>query len=347
MSTKTQIFIIGATGYIGGTVLKHLLQHRTAPASEITALVRNAEKIPLFASISVKTVLGALDDGALLERQASESDVVFACADSDHVGACEAILRGLKKRHEVTDTVPILVHTSGTDVLFDNACGMYGSDIIWDDADLDQLEKIPNIDPHRLTDPLVIAADREGYARTHIVLPDTIYDFATGRLVDLGIRNPRSVEIPKSVEVSITRKRAGMVGLGLNIWSNVHIDDLGDLYIVLYDAILDGCAGHGCEGLYFAENGEDTIRAISERIGEALVEFGMCSPDERTPTSFDETDYTRPENERLHRPEYSSNSRCKASRARALGWQPKHVNEDMLKSVRGEVEWQLKHKASA
>jgi hypothetical protein len=68
-----------SSGYIGGAVLERLLQHRTAPNSQITALVRNAAKIPLFASIGVKTVDGSLDDGALLERQAFESDVVFAC----------------------------------------------------------------------------------------------------------------------------------------------------------------------------------------------------------------------------------------------------------------------------
>ena len=64
-----------------------------------------------------------------------------------------------------------------------------------------------------------------GYARTHIVLPSTVYDFATGQLVDLGVRHPRSIEIPKLVDVAITQKRAGMVGLGLNSWGNVHVDD--------------------------------------------------------------------------------------------------------------------------
>ena len=33
-------------------------------------------------------------------------------ADADRVGGCEAILRGLKKRHEVTGTVLDLVHTA-------------------------------------------------------------------------------------------------------------------------------------------------------------------------------------------------------------------------------------------
>jgi len=76
-----------------------------------------------------------------------------------------------------------------------------------------------------------------------------------------------------------------------------------DLYIVLYDAILDGRAGHGRDGLYFGENGENELKAISERIGEALVELGVNCPEEGTPTSFDETDYARPEN-RLVRPRF-------------------------------------------
>ncbi|KAN0086261.1 hypothetical protein V8E55_007395 [Tylopilus felleus] len=343
MSAKRQIFILGATGYIGGTVLSRLLQHHTAPTSEITALVRNPAKVPLLASIGVNTLFGTLDDSALLERQASKSDVVIACADSDHVGSCEAILRGLKKRHEMTGTVSSFIHT--VNVLNDNAEGMYSSDIIWDDTDLHQLENIPNIDPHRLTDPLVLAGDKEGYARTHIVLPSTIYGFATGPLVKLGIQHSRSMEIPKLVKLGITRGRAGMVGLGLNIWSNVHIDDIGDLYVVLYNGILDGRAGRGLEGLYFGANGEDVARAMAERIGEAFAELGVNSPDKWTPTSFDEKDYARPGNEHL-RVWYGSNSRCRASRARGLGWKPKLTTEDMLESIRGEVEWQLKHKIS-
>ena len=69
--------------------------------------------------------------------------------------------------------------------------------------------------------------------------------------------------------------------------------------MVLYDGILDSRAGHGRNGLYFGENGECLGREISERIGEALVEFGVCPPNERTPTSFDEEDYARPGNEHV------------------------------------------------
>lgn len=81
-----------SSGYIGGAILERLLQHHTASTSEITALVRNPDKVPLFASIGVKTVVGSHDDGALLERQASESDVVFACVSFSSMGWTRSVL---------------------------------------------------------------------------------------------------------------------------------------------------------------------------------------------------------------------------------------------------------------
>lgn len=38
------------------------------------------------------------------------------------------------------------------------------------------------------------------------------------------------------------------------------------------------------------------LRAASEWIGEALVALGVSTADERTPSSFDETDYAMSEN---------------------------------------------------
>ncbi|KIJ63834.1 hypothetical protein HYDPIDRAFT_40854 [Hydnomerulius pinastri MD-312] len=336
MSTKTQVFFTGATGYIGGAVLLRLLDHPTFASSEITALLRKAEKVPAFESIGVKTVLGSNSDLDLLEKQASQSDIVFACADADDVPACEAILRGLKKRHQATGTVPILIHTSGTGVLTDNAGGNYAYDTVYDDLNLDQLETLPDTQLHRNVDLRVIAADKEGYARTYIVLPSTIYGFATGKLVDLGIQNPRSILIPVLVQVSLSRGRGGMVGKGANRWPNVHIDDVGDLYIVVYDAILEGKAGHGREGLYFGENGEHVLRDISIKISEALNDLGES--DSREPTSFDQSEYDKPEYKWLIL--VGMNSRCKSNRAHSLGWKPKYTTEDMLQSIKDEVQYQ-------
>ncbi|KAI9461369.1 hypothetical protein HD554DRAFT_2041448 [Boletus coccyginus] len=57
--------------------------------------------------------------------------------------------------------------------------------------------------------------------------------------------------------------------LGLNTWPNVHIDDIGNLYVVEYDTVLDGRASHGRDNLYFGENSEHVLKAISERSGSS------------------------------------------------------------------------------
>lgn len=65
----------------------------------------------------------------------------------------------------------------------------------------------------------------QGYVKTYIVLPSTIYGLASGPLVDAGLQNSHSQQIPTLVKTSLDRGRAGMVGAGKNIWPNVHIDE--------------------------------------------------------------------------------------------------------------------------
>ena len=72
----------------------------------------------------------------------------------------------------------------------------------------------------------------EGYARTYIILPSTIYGLAKNQLVDAGIQNPFSIQIPLLIKASLGRGRAGMVGKGLALWPDVHIDD-GELFVPL------------------------------------------------------------------------------------------------------------------
>lgn len=51
-----------------------------------------------------------------------------------------------------------------------------------------------------------------GYVKTHIILPSTIYGIVSTPLVDLGVQNPRSQQIPALVNASLDRKQGGMVG---------------------------------------------------------------------------------------------------------------------------------------
>ncbi|KAI0661419.1 NAD-P-binding protein [Cubamyces menziesii] len=335
-SDNVSVLLLGATGYIGGSVLARLLVN-AKPLFDITVLVRDVSKAEKLKSFGVKTVLGSLDDTDKIRDVASHADIVLECADADHIESTKAVLAGLKRRFEVTGKAPMLIHTSGTGVLTDDAAGMHDTDIVYNDCDVEQLSNIPRTQPHREVDLAVLAADQEGYVKTYLVLPSTIYGLATGPFVDAGIMNPQSQQIPALIMASMDRRRAGMVGEGKNIWPNVHIDDVVHLYEVLWNNVLSREEiGHGTEGYYFAENGEHKLYDVARRIGAVLKDLSLADTDEPSTFSQEELDKYFAGSDSL-----GSNSRCRAERSRAVGWKPKKKTEDMLASINPEIQYML------
>ena len=100
---------------------------------------------------------------------------------------------------------------------------MYSTDTIYDDTNAEQIESLPPTQIHRNVDLALLKGDSEGYAKTYIILPSTIYGIADHKLVKEGISNPHSIQIPYLIRASIGRKAGGMVGEGKNIWPNVDI----------------------------------------------------------------------------------------------------------------------------
>jgi hypothetical protein len=148
------------------------------------------------------------------------------------------------------------------------------------------------------------------------------------------------------VKASLSRGRAGVLGKGKNIWPNVHINEVADLFKLIVDSVIfhsvDGnkpsihssAFSHGLSGFYFAENGEHTLYAVSEAIGKAMVDLGKAK--NATPTTF-----TDDETQRLFPPGtiafLNSNARCRADRSKAVGWKSKKTTKDMLVSIKEEV----------
>jgi len=126
-----------------------------------------------------------------------------------------------------------------------------------------------------------------------------------------------------------------MVGKGVNVWPNVHIDEVADLYIVLFNAIRANPdkVGHGRDGYYFGENGEHAMYDISKEVGRVLVALGKSSSDE--PTAFTKEDLDKYYKGRTS---LGTNSRAVANRSRSIGWQPKKTTKDLLATIRAEVE---------
>jgi len=144
----------------------------------------------------------------------------------------------------------------------------------------------------------------EGYIKSYIVLPPTIYGLATGPLFDAGISNPHSIQIPTLVKAAIARRQAGIIGEGKNVWPNVDIHEreplrtlsfiaftnilaiVADFYNLLLDATVTSRSdlGHGREGIYHAVNGEYNFYVQAEAISQALVSLGLG--DNPLPSTF-------------------------------------------------------------
>ncbi|KAF9266645.1 NAD-P-binding protein [Marasmius fiardii PR-910] len=333
MSPKVKILVTGATGYIGGSVLGRFLSRSDVASFHFTAIVRSPGKADKLKEFGITPIIGSHNDESVMVEAASKVDVVIAMADCDDLVAANLTLQGLKIRFEETGKPPIFINTSGTGVLCDYANGMYPSKNIYDDENVAQLESLPPSQPHRNVDLAIIAADKEGYIRSYTILPSTIYSIAQGKLFDAGISHPYSMQIPGLIKLSIYRGQAGMVGEGKNIWPNVNIHDLADLYSDLYDSIVSNpSTGHGRQGFYFGENGEHSLYEVGKGIGEVLVELGKAKTPE--PNSF-----TKEEVAKYFRSGMmGSNARCRGNRSKAIGWKPNKTTADMLTSIKPEAQ---------
>ncbi|KAJ6571112.1 hypothetical protein B0H19DRAFT_1255111 [Mycena capillaripes] len=129
------------TGYVGGTVLTRFLAHPHADTFQFTVLVRDPKKAEKFRDLGIKAVVGSHSDAKLVEKLASEADVVIAMANCDDLGAAKATLEGLRRRH-ASGAIPIFINTSGTGVISDDTKGMHSDITIYDDSDANQIKTI-------------------------------------------------------------------------------------------------------------------------------------------------------------------------------------------------------------
>ncbi|KAI0783989.1 NAD-P-binding protein [Irpex lacteus] len=345
--SKTPIFFLGATGYIGGSVLSRLLSHPNQNSFDITVLVRDSDKAKKLERLGVKAVVGSFKDMPLVEQLAENAHVVFSTADADDLGAANALLAGLKRRHEKTDDIPVLIHTSGVGFLTAGDAGTKGlgiSEKIFSDDDPDDLERsLPPEAFHRNVDLAIIQADNEGYLKSYIVAPGIIWAPAKNLLVDAGISNNISKGLHALIQVAIARGTVGIVGKGQALWPYINIDEQASLFIQLYDAIVSNPeqVGHGRNGFYFGENGEVTWYNLSKAIAKSLVKRGLIQTDE--PSTFTPEELVKYFGSEFIGNLFGSNSRARSPHSRSLGWAPKLTIQDLLDDVDAEVDAALQN----
>jgi len=287
-----KIFCTGASGYIGGSVAAAL----TASGHQVRGLVRSAEGADAVRTRGIEPVLGTLDDASILASEARAADVVLNAASADHRGAVTALLGALEGSGKT------FIHTSGSSIVGNRSAGQRVDDV-FDEAT--PFTPSPARAARVALDKMILSHAEKG-VRTAIVCPSLIYGVGLGAKAD-------SVQVPWLIRTAKKHRVAKHYGPGENVWSNVHIDDLVDLYV---RALASAPAG----AFYFAENGESSMREVCVAISRMLGFDG-------TTKSMSLEEAAAEWGEGAAQDTMGSNSRVRAVRARKeLGWAPQARN---------------------
>ncbi|MBC9915075.1 NAD-dependent epimerase/dehydratase family protein [Chitinophaga varians] len=282
------IFMTGVTGYIGGSVAARLLH----AGYRVNGLARNEKDFPALTAAGIQPIAGSLDDEAVIAREAAAADVVINTASADDPYVVATILEAL------AGTGKKFIHTSGSSIAGDKARGAY--------ANIEPFTFIPK-NP-RLEKAARVAIDRAVLAAEGhyvVICPTMIYGTGTGIKKD-------SAQVPMLTEAAREAGHGVHIGTGENRWSNVHIEDLANLYLLALEQAPSG-------SFYYAENGIHSLKEIAAAISKSLGFGGKTA-------SITIAEAIRRWGMEGAHFGLGSNSIVSAVAARSLGWLPVHNN---------------------
>jgi len=284
-----KVFLTGATGYIGGSVAERLIRS----GYQVVGLVRTKEKALLLKELGIESILGDLDDAEIITKAAQEADAVIHAASADHPGSVVTLIAAVERSGKT------LICTTGSGIVADSADGGYAGSVTYTEDTY--FEPVPFRRPRVLMNALVRQAAIDKGIRSIVICPSMIYGKGRGL-------QPNSDQLPKLVALSKQVGAGVYFGKGLNRYSNVHIDDLVELYLLALERAPGG-------SFFFAENGHASFKEIAEMISRSLGLGGKT-------VSLSVEDVVRQYGD-AGRYGVASNSLVNAVNARRLGWSPK------------------------
>ncbi|KAF8065200.1 hypothetical protein FPV67DRAFT_173853 [Lyophyllum atratum] len=333
--SQISILLVGASGFVGGTVLSTLLAREDKQRFDITVLIRGEDRAALIREkLGLKAIVADLSDRAVLVAAAENADVVINMANADHPEGAAALVEGLRNRKVKTGKTGTNIHLSGTGALTDQAEGEFAAEKLYDDEHVEDIKAIPVDYVHRACDVLISKAGEAGDIRSYVIMPPLIYGRGTGPF------HRTSVQIPALIRGALKLGQSCHYGKGKSLWNGVHVQDLTDLVVLLLDDALSATpkAPHGGEGFYFCATDSYNWKQLAQEIGTRLHGLGVIPTAE--PRQFTEQEASDALGTWAGFA-YGSNSRSKALKAHKLGWKPAHGdgNDGMFESIMTEYEF--------
>jgi nucleoside-diphosphate-sugar epimerase len=295
---KTIIF--GATGYVG----LHVARHLATQGHDVHGFARSDDAAVQLRNRGITPVIGDLADDASIPAMIADFDAVIWAAQlmlEDEERVTRIMLDAMAGPREGKGRC--FVFTSGTSLMSIST----GGD--WDERSFAEDEPFTprrQIAPRLDIEKLVRDAANRGI-RSMVIRPPLIWGNGGCRMI---------ADFYHSAQLT---GAVCHIGRGLNVYSNVHVDDLAELYRLALDK---GRAG----ALYFAVSGEVSYGVM------AMVIAGELGVPTRSVTVEEGCEIWDRFMARIVLP---SCSRQRSPRAREeLGWAPREDRLDILSECR-------------
>lgn len=294
----SKVLLVGATGFVGGTVLHHLLssERPTLRPLVITLLVRSptcAEKlIATYGSrINIIHWPGGLSNASFIADTAANFDVVLNVGTGFVPEGAAAFVEGLARRiGNEGNRAPWMINISGCTNLADRPLTQKAMRRTWSDRDalsrqanFKLLKEIDAKDPYPQRTAELRVLETAVATGVHAVSVNPGVVFGEGK----GLFNNHSHVVPRFTKYVLQH------GYGFKLtetanFDYVHVDDLSELFLVILDAVLGradqgvGFVPTGKQGIVFAQVGRNLITEMMDMCLSAAFAEGVL-PREDTP----------------------------------------------------------------
>jgi len=234
------VLVFGGSGYIG----KHVVAKLISGGHSVTAHARSPSSSDVVAELGATPWIGDVFDLSLVAAKAAAHDAVIWIAqlmlDEEH-RVVRTLLDGLQ------GTGKVLVFTSGTSLMSIPTNGNWIENNFAEDEPFTPRRQIA---PRLEIETMVRDASGSG-VRAIVGRPPLIWGNGGSKIISDFYHSARATGA------------VCYIGKGLNVYSNVHVEDLAELY----DRALDrGVSG----ALYHAVSGEVSYGVIADRIARHL-----------------------------------------------------------------------------
>ena len=261
---------------------------KTHPSIPITAYLRSTVLDAALTALGNFTIIhGTFEEHSKIEELSATHSIIVNCAASFNLPVTEAILKGI--RATKVPNKPILLHLSGTGNFVDRSkLGTYiPQEHPFNDSNPDQVRKIDaSYPPNGACDQLILAAAAKGEVNALFVCPGGIYGTSENHIgLTVGAASAKApgVWVLWNMENIQELGFSPYVGPGTSIIRLVHVDDVVDLTMRVFQKALDTWDTYKPEDVYshfyIAVNDAPEAKPVAEAYGELMFRMGkIASP---------------------------------------------------------------------